>query len=160
MPLLYQHWYTDEDKNISSCADVLKDEKWRSEYWKTFESNINTKLDGWFHEKEYRLSFCSFLFDLKNPSFEVHRKLKYNFKDLEGIIFGVQTPLKEKLAIIRIISDKIKKENHKNFKFYQAYYSQKTGNIEAEELDFLNPDNKNVLESISENLQTYTVSEI
>jgi hypothetical protein len=150
IPLLYEHWYTDENKNISSCADILNDEKWQAGYWKIFESNINTKLHGWSHEKEYRLSFFSFLFDLKDPEFIIHRKLKYNFKDLEGIIFGVQTHLKEKIKIIRIISDKIKKENHKDFKFYQAYYSQKTGNIEAEELDFLNMHNKNVLESVSE----------
>lgn len=46
--------------------------------------------------------------------------------------------MKDKLEIIKIISKKIKGTDHKDFKFYQAYYSALTGNIEAREQDILN----------------------
>ena len=65
------------------------------------------------------------------------RKLKYNFADLEGVIFGINTSLKHKIKIIKIIEEKCKKENRSNFKFFQAYYSKQTGEIEVKELGIL-----------------------
>ncbi len=65
IPILDEYWYTDENENISSCRNVINNENWRNQYWKNFNFNINTKLPSWHHEKEYRLIFSSFLFDLQ-----------------------------------------------------------------------------------------------
>ena len=53
---------------------------------------------------------------------ESDRKLKYDFDYLEGIIFGIKTPIKEKLKTIEIIKNKCQKHERTNFEFYQAYY--------------------------------------
>jgi hypothetical protein len=65
------------------------------------------------------------------------RKLKYNFGDLQGIVFGIKTSSADKLAILRMIEVKCHAEGRKNFEFYQAYYSHKTGKIENVRLGLL-----------------------
>jgi len=47
------------------------------------------------------------------------------------MIFGINTPEAEKLAIMRLIEEKCRKENRKEFEFYQAYYAKHTGKIKA-----------------------------
>ncbi|MFZ0334907.1 MAG: hypothetical protein WAL69_12295, partial [Candidatus Acidiferrales bacterium] len=42
-----------------------------------------------------------------------------------------------KLAIIRVIEDKCRKENRKDFEFYQAYYAKNMGKIEALPLNLI-----------------------
>jgi hypothetical protein len=65
------------------------------------------------------------------------RKLKYAFNDLDGIIFGIKTSMEDKLKIIKIIESKCRKENRKDFKFYQAYYSKQKGIIDHAEMTLL-----------------------
>jgi len=65
------------------------------------------------------------------------RKLKYRFSDLKGIIFGIDTPEEDKLAIIGVIDERCRKENRKEFEFYQAHYSKHTGKIEALPLNLI-----------------------
>lgn len=57
--------------------------------------------------------------------------MKYEFNDLEGIVFGIKTPLEAKLKIINIIEEKCKKTNRQDFAFYQAQYSASTGGIKV-----------------------------
>ncbi len=64
------------------------------------------------------------------------RKLQYDFSDLEAIIFGVKTSIKDKHTILGIIKNNCNSFGRNNFKFYQAYYTE-TGNIEARELTLL-----------------------
>jgi hypothetical protein len=59
------------------------------------------------------------------------RKYRYNFSDLEGIVFGIATPETDKLDIIRIIQRKCAQENRQQFQFYQAYYARQTGRIDV-----------------------------
>ncbi len=65
------------------------------------------------------------------------RKLKYNFNDLEGIIFGIRTSLDDKLKISKIIEKKCKELGRTDFKFYQAYFSRQRGKIEYSEMSLL-----------------------
>jgi hypothetical protein len=65
------------------------------------------------------------------------RKLKYRFSDLEGIIFGIRTPLAEKARIIDIVAAKCKAEGKKSFAFSQAIYSAHNGKIEIYPLDLI-----------------------
>jgi hypothetical protein len=81
----------------------------------------------WRYEEEYRL--------IHTPGEIVReksrRKLRYQFTDLEGIVFGIMTPEDAKRDIIRIIEEKYRSENRTDFKFYQAFYSRKDANVDA-----------------------------
>ncbi len=133
IPVLYDQWYMDENKNKSSCADIFNNEgQWRKKYWDDFLNTVTVKLEGWSHEKEHRLILYGLAIDFSNKE---NRKLKYNFSDLEGIIFGIETSMEDKIEIIKIIEEKCKKEGRNNFKFYQANYSTRTGKIELFEMN-------------------------
>lgn len=129
-------WYMDEDKNRSVCSEHLyqSEHEWRQKYWEDFYTGISTKLEDWAYEKEHRLLLSSMFSNYEEPS---RRSLKYNFCDLEGIIFGIKTLEKEKREIMSVIQDKCKLENRDNFKFYQAYYSNHSGRIEAAEMGLI-----------------------
>ncbi len=127
-------WYSDSKGNFSICGKHLnEDEKeWIEKYWENFNNSIAIKLNEWKYEKEYRLVIHGDFIDYSDKK---SRKLKYNFSDLEGIIFGIKTQNSDKLRIIKIIEEKCKKENRKEFDFFQAYYSKETGKIEAFKLN-------------------------
>lgn len=84
------------------------------------------KTNHWNYEKEYRL-----ILDERNELKKEDKIYKYDFNYLDGIIFGMKTPLNEKLKIINIIK-KLCKKNKKDFntfKFYQAFMETKYQNI-------------------------------
>jgi hypothetical protein len=135
-PVLTKSWYTDKNGSKSVCADDVFEfeEQWRERYWARFYQGITTKLKDWAYEEEYRLILSSTLIDFTDPN---SRKLKYDFSDLESITFGINTSTEDKLKIMKIIEAKCKKENRKEFKFYQADYYWQTGSIERSELSLL-----------------------
>jgi Protein of unknown function (DUF2971) len=127
-------WYTDGNGNKSSCASHIYDneDEWREKYWAELLKIQTTKLEDWAYEEEYRLVLSPLETDLSEPS---TRKFKYRFSDLKGIIFGINTPETDKLAIIRLIHEKCRKERRKEFEFHQAYYAKATGRIDAAPLN-------------------------
>ena len=104
---LRKDWYADESGNVSPRANeiFLNEDEWHKRYWKTFESTITTKLEDWQHEGEDRLILHSMLRDVDDP---VDRKLVYDISDLAGIIFGINTPMDDRMNIVRVISEKCK----------------------------------------------------
>lgn len=74
------------------------------------------------------------LHDYKDKS---KRKFRYNFNDLEAIIFGIKTSAADKIRILKIIDEKCKKYGRKEFDFFQAYYSRHSGKIETYKLSLL-----------------------
>ena len=91
-----EHWYQDTAGNISPLASgVLSDQdRWRDEYWSNFTKAVTTKLTDWAHEDEYRLTLISnSLVDFRDDS---RRKLRYDFADLQGLIFGMKTSTEDK----------------------------------------------------------------
>jgi hypothetical protein len=140
--ILRSHWYTDKDGNLSKCADpISKDpevaDRWHSDYWKSFYRGVTTKLKDWNYENEYRLILTNMLHNFDTVE---SRKLKYDFNNLEGIIFGIKTATENKLKIMKIIDDKCKKHNRTDFNFYQAYYSKESGKIEYAALSLIKPE--------------------
>lgn len=133
MPMLRQFWYSDQSGHRSECgSEVLKgDEEWRKKYWSAFQRNITTKLADWGYEKENRLVLCSSLLDFSDAS---ARMAKYDFADLDAIIFGINTPRAEKIEIRKIVEEKCRASGRRDFKFFQAYYSPRTGKIEHSEM--------------------------
>ena len=65
------------------------------------------------------------------------RKVKYDFNDLEGIIFGIKTSNQDKEKIIDIIREKCLENGRKNFDFYNAEYSHESGKIECVKIDII-----------------------
>jgi len=133
---LYNFWYSDENENISICAEHLNDknEKWIEKYWDNFKSSILIKLKEWEYEQESRLIVNDFVNGYTEKD---KRKMKYDFNDLEGIIFGIKTHTSDKIRILKIIERKCKESNRKDFDFFQAYYSKESGEIETQKLNFL-----------------------
>ena len=128
-------WYTDEDGNVSKCAARLQDDNgtfnWRDTYWHNFYRDITAKTKDWKYEQECRLILESMLDEYDEKK---NRTLAYDFNSLKGIIFGINTSDQDKLRIIKIIQNKWEKYDRTDFKFYQAYYSEETGNIRKYEL--------------------------
>ncbi|HTB22207.1 MAG TPA: DUF2971 domain-containing protein [bacterium] len=135
-PVLVKHWYYGDSNNISPyVTEIVKnDEKWRRDYWKAFHLSNTTKLGEWEYEGEWRVVLSSSFYDLSKKE---TRLLKYNFSDLEGIIFGLETTIEDKLKIFRIIGEKCDQNKNFNIKFYQAFYSHKDGKIKIEESELL-----------------------
>jgi hypothetical protein len=136
---LYSKWYRDDEGNVSICSEHLTNntEQWRKNYWDNFYKALKVKLKEWVYEDEYRLIVED---GFHNYVEKDSRKAKYEFEDLTGIIFGIKTSTVDKIRILKIIREKCKKENRKEFDFYQAYYSKETKKIEQHKLDILKVD--------------------
>lgn len=127
---LENYWYKDNKGNLSACGSHLyeKDEsKWINQLWGQYYQSITKKLIEWEYEKEYRLIIEGDLTDYSNKD---KRKLKYDFNDLESIIFGINTAASDKMKIMKIIDRKCSEHNRNKFDFYQAYYSTEKQQIE------------------------------
>lgn len=130
-------WLMHNGKKSRAYDVIYRDmEKWRREYWGFFRDEVvNSKTLDWQHEQEYRVYIDNTFwnYDDKNK-----RKVKYQFADLHGIIFGIKTPDVDKIEIIKIIRQKCNEERRSDFHFYQAYYDQETGKISYHEMGLIN----------------------
>lgn len=130
-------WYLDDNGNVSDCASHFiesNEEEWRNTYWENYFNCLSTKLSEWEYENEYRLIVNGDFVDYYDKSM---RKLRYDFSDLEAIIFGIKTETSDKLKILKIIEKKCRETKRAHFDFYQAHYSQVSGKIELNKLDLI-----------------------
>tara|TARA_Y100000768_G_C23988359_1_gene690398 strand:- start:3970 stop:5400 length:1431 start_codon:yes stop_codon:yes gene_type:complete len=125
---LIKNWYSDDNNNISKVvkSTIQNHNTWRDDYWNCFLNNISVKSKEWSHEQELRLIYYSTLDDKID---KCRRLLRYNWSDLDGIIFGVKTPETVKLEIIKIVYEKCKLYRRQSFNFYQAFYNKVDGSI-------------------------------
>lgn len=132
---LINTWYKNEKNEISDISYELlnNQDKWRKSLWKNFYKVVLSKTKDWEYEKEYRLILSSIL----NPEIDKKDRIyKYDFNNLKGLIFGIKTPIEEKLKIIKIIEAKCTESNRDNFEFYQAYYCHINKNIQHRRMSF------------------------
>jgi len=129
-PVITGFWLCNyEQTQFSSCLEAYKDmDKWRENYHELANQYICTKSKNWEYEKEYRV----FLREMLHPTYEEkeNRLVKYNFNDLDAIIFGRQVEIEDKKKIIKIIQNHCKQKNLSGFKFYDLYYSTITKQLE------------------------------
>ena len=127
-------WYKDADGNVSECGSHFgKDfETWKEGYWTTYYPDIIAKTRDWEYEEESRLILFSQIGGLTEKA---HRKLKYRFNSLKGIIFGIRTSDSDKLKAIEIISKKCSDTGRSDFQFYQAQYNYRTSGISKHRMD-------------------------
>ncbi len=134
---LMQLWYTDEEGDVSESASHVAnggvdEEHWRRNYWDSFMRDITVKTRDWEYEQESRLILYGLLDDVLE---ERRRKLIYDFNSLKGIIFGIRTSDEHKMRIIEVIKRKCRVSGRADFKFYQAYYSHRDGDIQRREIN-------------------------
>lgn len=132
-PRVQKTWFSDEKGARSSVAhDVQANtEEWRRQHWEMFSRTSCTKLKAWEYEDEHRLVLSGMLDDLKDPG---DRVLRFRFSDLDGVIFGMRTPLHAKHEIMKIVEEKCAAEKRTDFRFYQAQYSPTSGSMAIHEM--------------------------
>jgi hypothetical protein len=119
---LLNNWYTNEKGKKSNLANHLMNDdllkNWTTEYPRFSKKISISKLLEWSGENEYRMV----LYDNYNGYYNAKesRKLKYDLKDLDAIIFGMKTSIEDKLKVISILKEK---ELYHKVKVFQAYYS-------------------------------------
>jgi Protein of unknown function (DUF2971) len=133
IPVLNRVWYNGDDGERSACrgARFCDTDAWRQKYWGSLQSGATCKTSEWAHEQEYRLLLWSSLHDYNHKA---SRKLRYNFSDLSGIIFGAKTASEDKLKIMRIVEEKCKAEKRDDFEFHQVQYSRKDRSFRVAQL--------------------------
>jgi hypothetical protein len=137
-PKLDKYWYSDKSGNKSVCANQFISEKarhrWRKQYWKQHSRCLTVKLPGWRKEKEGRIVLVDFM---QTHTTADQRKLKYDFVDLDGIIFGYKSRIEDKVRIMKIVEKKCAELKRYDFNFYQAEPDEKTGKMRIAKLDLL-----------------------
>ena len=149
IPTLREFWYTDQDGNISECASHIGSDLSGTAglelYRNVLFRDATFKTKDWEYEQEYRLILPDTLSELSEfnledtlgqSQMETYRKLTYDFDALKGIIFGMRTSTEDKLKIIEIIEKQKQCDgnNQTDFKYFQAYYSDKDGKIHKREI--------------------------
>ena len=125
-------WLTDFDTQEKSKVKLIND-KTRETYWTNRYLDFCRKTTDWKYEEECRLIIrdVPLVFNLIDDK---SRCIKYHFKDLEGIIFGLKMSDNDKQEIIEVIYNKCIEENRSEFKFYQAYFNKQNGCIDSYEI--------------------------
>jgi hypothetical protein len=131
--VLYERWHSNVAGDRSVCASDYGDQ-WRDEYWRGFYPGATTKLADWEREREHRLLLTDSLAGFSDVD---SRKATYDFSNLHGLIFGIKTPTSKRLEICRIIERKCAASGRTDFRFYEAFYSERRGSIDHRELNLL-----------------------
>lgn len=109
-------------------------------------SSLLTKESDWKFEKEYRLYIDNYGNKIGNINEDKGVALKYDFKSLRGIIFGINTTPQTKHEVFYTISALCEMHNIQEFKFYQAEYSFDNSKLEIIELTHANKTLKDLLQ--------------
>lgn len=133
----------DEKTKDNWYKDLLTNEK--SNLYDNYKTNIKYiqnannllaqplyKTKHWEYENEYRL-----ILGERNDLNKEDKIYKYNFNYLDGIIFGIKTPLNKKLEIINIIRYLCQTfdKDFDTFNFYQAFLETQYQNINYYKID-------------------------
>jgi hypothetical protein len=135
-PELIQQWYTDDNGDTSPVYNDCfgkNEDNWRKNYWKKSNDSLLIKFKEWKYEEEYRIIISGLL----EQSLDKKKRLfKYEFKNLDGIIFGAMTSDEDILKIAKIIqiNSKVAQRDYKSFNFYRAYYDDFNKKMEIRKL--------------------------
>ena len=108
-------------EDISSYYDEICSDKtgWRDRYWEVFDAKTYRKTKEWDHENEYRAAIDNFFHEFDDQQ---KRNLKFDWKILKGVIFGIGTTEYDKKKIWDALMKH--KEELTDFTFYQAEYDE------------------------------------
>ncbi|RMB07911.1 Protein of unknown function (DUF2971) [Eilatimonas milleporae] len=129
---LARNWFQDNHGRTSPLAQHLNEDRqeaWGNAYWENFTPPLLRKLPDWQHEKELRIVLSDIL-NIRGT--DEGRTFTYDYNTLDGIIFGINTNLSDKVRIMHIVNAKLASRSvPEPFKFYQARYNARTERIEA-----------------------------
>jgi len=127
---LNTEWYTglNGEKSKLWIENPIKEEE-RKLHWNIFSKIKTQKTIDWRQEAEYRICIDASFGD---PPL---RTFKYEFESLEGIVFGINTSLNDKISIINIVREKCRVANREKFSFYQARYCHSEEKIVKDKLN-------------------------
>lgn len=129
---LVGQWFTYNSIKSNYYDNVFSiKEKWREEYWNFFHETLLIKLPSWSNEKESRIILYDNLSIYSEPQ---KRLFKYDFSDLESIIFGMKTPHEDKQKIIKIIQKKCKENSRDKLDFFEMKYDVEKQSIQPEKI--------------------------
>jgi hypothetical protein len=133
---LIRYWFTNDNGDVSPFKPFSNEniDGWRKQYWEKHNTYLTIKSPSWEDENEYRLILPDIFFNSRSE--KDARKLKYQFDDLEGIIFGYRTSTDDKIRIMEIIDKKCVENCRSSFDFYQADFSI-TGDFEIKKFGLL-----------------------
>ena len=124
-------WFQDRNGNKSAYYygkhnSPIRDE-WSQKYWHAFQKHIALKGYDWENLKEQRVVLEDDL--ISKYSSESERKIKYDFDELDGIIWGVRTKDEDKHEIRKIIEELCEINDRESFDYYQAVVDSSDGSI-------------------------------
>lgn len=119
LPKLESAWHSTPDGKTSQMIEEIMDDQdaWREKLWNHFHNMSTRKLGQWEHEQEVRMVLSDLL-----GSEESHRKVTYDMSQLEGVVFGLRTKLKDRFEVIRILSEKNQGDDSSPVEFYQMVF--------------------------------------
>ncbi|QJQ18758.1 DUF2971 domain-containing protein [Pseudomonas sp. SK] len=126
------YWYSEGERK-SQCGEWLAnaDGQRYASYRAMYEKSVTTKTAHWGNETECRIIMAGYPFEREE------RTVGYNFFDLKGLIFGINTSDEVKVRAIRKIADHCKVYKRSDFKFYQARYDDNYQKIEHDHLSYI-----------------------
>jgi hypothetical protein len=108
-----------------AIAERLADDAgWRQAYWASFQSITTTKLEDWKHEEEYRIVVPDLL-----GFGEDSAVVEYEFSCLAGIVFGLRTPVADRLEVMRQVAAMCAREDRTDFEYKQMAYEPSMGRL-------------------------------
>ncbi|UPG92698.1 hypothetical protein [Luteibacter aegosomatissinici] len=133
VPMLNKVWRVSRTGKLSAIEqEVHGDEhRWRAGYWQQFEAAITRKNTEWAPEREHRLTFHSNILNLAPAGM---RLMRYNFEDLEAIVFGIKTSDADKQALFQLVQAKCVATGRHDFEFFQAVRNAGSRQIELQSL--------------------------
>ena len=129
---MIDEWFHDGNGSESSYYygnyATPEKEEWRRKYWRAYQKHITSKGTDWQDLKEQRVVLEDDGLFSDYRSLE-DRKIKYDFDELEGIIWGSKINNKVKAQIRGIIEEHCKQTGRTDFTFYQARIHPSDGKI-------------------------------
>lgn len=126
------HWLIHNGERSKKLLEIFSNKDlWRTQFWINNTERFIRKSSAWAEEKECRIALDDWW---TCHTKDEQRKYQYNFNDLDGIIFGINTPIEEKIKIAEIIQRKCVEHKRKDFNFYQATYNAEKSVIELEKV--------------------------
>ncbi len=128
---MVDEWYHDKNGNTSSYytwnRDRFQKDEWRRKYWEIFQKHITRKASVWENLKEQRVVLEDNFFTTYSKDEDRH--IKYDFDELDGIIWGSRISNNEKETIRKIIQEHCEQTGRTDFNYYKAVIDEADGSI-------------------------------
>lgn len=124
-------WLTGSSGLSNSYQAFSNESEWRQRYWSAYNAKTYRKLKAWEHECEYRLAIDNSFYNLNDLK---NRNLKFNPRNLKGLIFGIKTSEYDKQQIMKQLLKHA--DEYDDFTFCQAKYDGKGQTITIRKKNF------------------------